>query len=194
MSQSQASDKKEMNKIGAIEAYDILMQRTIDENRLLTERTTIFLAASSILFLAFVMLNQSSTTLSPILAKPLSIILSFLGISLTLVFYSLARGSIKRLEFLWYSQENMERESPEFTYMKDKKFAPYTDRTDFSAKDRKWKQNDKNIWTYESTAAGCWGKLSRCLSRHASKKCIPVIFGTLWSASLIIALINLFNS
>ncbi|MBE9513252.1 MAG: hypothetical protein IMY77_04295 [Chloroflexi bacterium] len=194
MSEKPAKETREMKNIGPVEAYDILMQRTIDENRLLTERTTIFLAASSILFLAFVMLNQSSTTLSLILAKPLSIILSSLGIFLTLVFYSLARGSIERLEFLWHSQENMERESPEFTYMKDKKFAPYTDRTDFLAKDRKWKQNDKNIWTYESTASGRWGMLSRSLAEHASKKCIPAIFGTLWLASLIIALINLFNS
>ncbi len=193
MGDKPATDNREIGNIGPIEAYRILMQRTVDENRLLAERTTIFLAASSILFLAYVMLSQSSDALAPTLARWLSIILAVLGISLTLVFYSLARGSIKRLEFLWYSQENIERESTEFAYMRDHNYAPHTDRTDFAAKDRKWKQDASNIWKYESTATGCWGLFSHCLSRNASKKWIPTIFGMLWLASLIIAIINLLN-
>jgi len=194
MTKEQTTDNKETRNIGPIEAYEILMQRTIDENRLLTERTTVFLAASSILFLAFVMLSQSSDTIAPILVKSLRIILSFLGIVLTLVFYSLARGSIKRLEFLCYSQENIERQSPKFTYMTNSKIAPYTDRTEAEKKNRKWKQNGSKIWISECTDEGSWGKFSRYLSKNASKKYIPIIFGILWGTSLIVAVISLVNT
>jgi len=192
MAEEQVTYNRE--NIGPVEAYHILWKHNREENRLLSERTTIFLAASSILFLAFVMLNQSSVTLAPILIKWLCIILPVLGILLTLLFYSMARGTLNRLEFLWYEQENIERVTPEFTYMRERGNAPQIDSTELRNMKREWKQNNDKIWVSFITEEDCLGKISRCLSEHAYEKWLPLTFGVLWVASLVVAIVSLFNS
>lgn len=157
---------KETEKIGPIAAYHILMQYHKEENRLLSERTTIFLAASSILFLAFVMLSQTPNI--NVWLSSLQIILPILGIFLTCVFHSLVTGTLKQLEFLWKAQQQIEEASPEFNYMKEEKIAPQIHR-------------EKN-------------RRDGFLARHASRWCIPTAFWVLWGASLIVAVISLVNT
>ena len=131
MGGEQRTDNKEIENISPIEAYQILMQRTIDENRLLTERTTIYLAASSILFLAFVMLSQTEITFAPVLTKTLRIILSISGGFLTCLLYSMNRATHNALEFLWGAQEKIEGETPKFNYMREQGFSPQIDGCQF---------------------------------------------------------------
>jgi hypothetical protein len=153
--------------IGPIEAYNIILQRNINGDRLLSERTSIFLAASSILFLAFVML------LNPNLApafKCLRIALPILGLFLTLLFYSFSRDSHEMLEFYWQAQERIERETDEFVYMREKRCAPRIQRTEL-------REANRNIWD----------KICYCLANRASKRWFPIIFGLLWIVSLILA-------
>ena len=181
MAKEQATNNEETRNIGPIEAYEILMQRTIDENRLLTERTTIFLAASSILFLAFVMLSQPSLTLAPELVKPFRIILAILGGFLTLLLYSMNRATHNALEFLWGAQERIERETPEFSYMREQGITPQIEGWQFGY--------GKKRWNSEKTKAvqdkRWWRK--PVLFKNASCIWLPLTFLALWLTSLIIA-------
>jgi len=165
MAEEQARDNRE--NIGPVEAYQILLKRNINEDRLLTERTTIYLAASSILFLAFVMLlSQALQRLAAEWVKLLLIILPISGIFLTTVFHFLVTGTIKRLNFLWDTQKRIEKEEPEFNYMRDKDCAPQI----FGASQRE-KEN--------------------LLVKHASQWCFPITFWVLWKAALTVAIISL---
>lgn len=175
--------------IGPIEAYNILLRSLREENRLLSERTTIFLAASSILFLAFVMLFQGPILCSSCIKYLIIFLLPVLGLFLTFVFYSLARGTFKRLKFLWHKQENLERESQEFVWMRERGIAPEIDRTEYKNIKREWGQEDStDIWLQSPSEESCWGKISSCLSEHASERWIPFTFVLLWLASLIVAI------
>ena len=173
-----------MKGTGPVEAYQILMQRTIDENRLLTERTTIYLAASSILFLAFVMLSQPELTLAPKLVNSLRIILAGLGGFLTLLLYSMNRATHNTLEFLWGAQERIEREAPEFGYMREQGITPQIEGWQFGY--------GKKRWNSEKTKAvqdkRWWRKPA--LFKNASCIWLPLTFLTLWVAALVIAVLS----
>ena len=158
----------EVNSVGPVETYNILWQHQREENRLLSERTNIFLAASSILFLAFVMLFQESISISGI--KWLRIVLPFSGMFITAIFFSLARGTVKALEFLWDSQERLEKDFPEFSFMRENGLAPQI----------------KRKLLIET---GCG--VSRFLAKKASMWLIPSTFFFLWVFSLIFASISL---
>ena len=163
MPKEQTTDTEMKKKITPIAAYNILLQHHKEENRLLSERTTIFLAANSILFLAFVMLFQATN--SNAWFSCLQIILSGLGIFLTSVFYSLATGTLNQLRFLWQAQQQIEEKSPEFSYMKEGEIAP-------------------QIYRKKTLREGF-------LARHASRCCIPTTFWVLWGASLIVVINNM---
>jgi len=188
MAKEQATNNEETRNISPIEAYQILMQRTTDENRLLTERTTIYLAASSILFLAFVMLNHSSITLAPILVKSLRIILPILGGFLTLLLYSMNRATHNALEFLWGAQEKIERDTPEFGYMREQGITLQIEGRRFIDGEKRW-DNEKASAIQDKR---WWRKPS--LFKNASCCWLPLTFGVLWVASFITAIINLFNT
>lgn len=167
MAEKPAKDNREAKNIGPIEAYNILLQRNINGDRLLSERTSIFLAASSILFLAFVMLLNPN--LAPVF-KWLRIVLPILGIFLTLLFYAFSRDSNHMLEFYWDAQKKIEKETDEFRYMREEGIAPMT-------RLNEWRDTRKNPWHI----------ICSCLVKRASKRWLPLIFGLLWIASLIVA-------
>jgi len=158
----------EVNSVGPVETYNILWQHQREENRLLSERTSIFLAASSILFLAFVMMFQESISISGI--KWFRIVLPFSGMCITVIFFSLAQGTVKALEFLWDSQEGLEKDFPEFSFMRENGLAPQIEK-----KARVKRENN----------------LVRFLGKHASGWLIPFTFFSLWVISLIFAIISL---
>jgi len=174
-----------MKGTGPVEAYQILLKRNTDENRLLTERTTIYLVASSILFLAFVMLSQSSVTLAPVLVKSLRIILSISGIFLTFLLYSFNRATHNTLEFLWGAQKKIERETPEFSYMREQGITPQIHGWQFAYGEKRWDEKRNKA------VKGEWWR-KPWLFKNISCVWLPLTFGVLWAASFIIAIINLF--
>ncbi len=187
MDKEQTNDNKETRNIGPIEAYEILMQRNTDENRLLTERTTIYLAASSILFLAFVMLSQPSLTLAPELVKSLRIILAISGGFLTLLFYSMNRATHNALEFLWGAQKKIEGETPEFSYMREQGITPQIEGWQFAYGKKRW--DDQRTQVVQDKR--WWRK--PLLFKNASCIWLPLTFMILWLASLIVAVISCSN-
>jgi len=93
-------------------AYNILLQRHINDDRLMGERNSIFLASSSILFLGFTMIAQT--------AHMLSIIIPILGFA----FCSAARTS-KGLDFWEEQEKRLENENCSFAYMKAEGMLPH---------------------------------------------------------------------
>ncbi len=100
-------------------AYRILLQRHLNDDRLMAERSTIFLASSSILFLGFVMLLQSACILC--------IIIPVLGLLLGgFAFISNLRTS-EGLDFWDEKEKKIEKngQSPTFTYMRKEEMMPH---------------------------------------------------------------------
>ena len=103
--------KDEMN------AYKILLQRHLNDDRLMGERSSIFLASSSILFLGFVMVPSSACILR--------IVVSCLGLLLSsLAIVSLRRTS-RGLDFWDKGEKIIEEEGQSFAYMREKQIMPY---------------------------------------------------------------------
>jgi len=193
MSEKEATDNKDLSNIGPIETYKILLQYRIENNRLLSERTTIYLAGSSILFLAFVMLNQSSIIPAPILTI-LRILLPLLGIFLTILFCSFTRATTNMLTFLRCGQENIERGAAEFAYMRKKGIAPEIDGWDFISEKKEWKLQNKSKegqtrLSKEKTKRSCCGKCLYFLFKNLSRIWLPLTFGILWVASLVVVIL-----
>jgi hypothetical protein len=180
---AQAPDNEERRNIGPIEAYQIFAEGERENNRLLTERTTIYLTASSILFLALVMLNQS-TTLAPTLVKWFRIILSISGIFLTLLVYSFNRATHNALDFLAGAMKQIE-DGPEFTYMRENGFLPHTDGWKFVYGEKQWDKSG-----HQAIPGGYRRNPIPMLFRNASCVCLTLTFGLLWVTSLILAILS----
>jgi len=169
MSKEQASTNKEKENIGAIEAYDILLRRQISEDRIVTERTNIFLAGSSFLFLAFVMLLTSNQ--DTIIFIWLRILLSIVGIFLAFLLYCLNRAAINALNSWHIWQGKIEREAPEFAYMRENEIAPHITPIQRPVKLRGWLK--KSPLTIEIIYAVS----------------LPLTFFLLWLGSLVAAVL-----
>lgn len=98
-------------------AYKILLQRHINDDRLIGERTSIFLASSSILFLGFVILLQSARILAIIVPCP-GLILSALAIISNW-------RTRKGLDFWEEKEKEIEEEGQNFAYMKEREMSPH---------------------------------------------------------------------
>jgi hypothetical protein len=197
MSERGATDNKKTGNIGPIEVYKILLQYRIENNRLLSERTTIYLAGSSILFLAFVMLNQASTISAPTLAV-LRIVLPSLGIFLTILFCSFTRATTNMLTFLQHGQENIEM-TPEFSYLREQGIAPETDGWDFISEKKEWKLQSESrntkIWLVEERPKRrCWARCLYCMFKNLSRRWLPLTFGILWVTSLVVVIVASYSS
>ena len=98
-----------------VSAYNILLQRHINDDRLMGERSSAFLAGSSILFVGFVMLLQF-IRISWILCS-----IPFLGLILCL-FAIFSNGRTKRgLDFWMKCEEWLEKNGSSFDYMREKR-------------------------------------------------------------------------
>lgn len=105
------------NREDEMNAYRILLQRHLNDDRLMGERNAVFLTSSSILFLAFIML--------PVDAVPFRIFVASLGIIIAfLAFFSLGRTA-KGLHFWIEAEKEIEREGQSFTYMRKGKIEPH---------------------------------------------------------------------
>jgi hypothetical protein len=102
-----------------VRAYDILLQRHINDDRLVGERSTAFLAGSSILFLGFVVLLQSIPISWILYVIPaLGIILSVLAV------LSNWRTS-RALNFWDDKRKEIEQKGDSFDYMRQREMEPH---------------------------------------------------------------------
>ena len=72
MAEEHATGNREMGNIDSVRAYDILLKHHREENRLLSERTVIFLAASYILTIRRCCFNFHDSPLSWSVVMPSS--------------------------------------------------------------------------------------------------------------------------
>ena len=191
MQKEEATSTKKKENIGPVEAYNILLQRQMSEDRILGERTSVFFLATSFLFLAFV------TLLSPSLAAPifkvLRIILPILGIFLTFWLFHLNLSATNALHFWHRGQQKIEEEAPEFAYMRENEIAPHIYGYEAIRGKKKWEKTKEGEWKLEDIKKPrSW--LNKPLQarwlRPIFQLYLPGIFLVLWVASLVVAIIN----
>jgi len=107
----------ENNKKEAIDFYNIIQNRQINEDRILAERTSLFLLSNSFLFLGFVTLFS--------IAYVLSIIITIIGLFLCLFMFRLNQLSIQQLNYLHFNMREFEQNSLAFSFMREKKITPH---------------------------------------------------------------------
>ena len=144
-------------------AYNILLQRHLNDDRLMGERNSIFLASSSILFLGFVMLSQT--------AQILRIIIPILGLGLCFFAFCSAGRTYKGLDFWEKQEKRLENEGPSFAYMKAKGMVPHL------------------VYDHVSEAKIGRLKIGRLFKTMRNRiiytYCLPAIFFILWVGSLV---------
>ena len=191
MSGEQITNNKKKQSVGSIEAYQILLQRQMSEDRLLGERTSIFLLASSFLFLAFITLLNSD--LGAPIYKLLCTILALLGIFLTICIFHLNQSAINALAFWHVGQRKIEEEAPEFDYMRVNEITPHIYGYECALGQKEWRRNKDGKWVLERIekfrgrlrkpplGAGGTGVIYRIY--------LPLLFLLLWLVSLVVAII-----
>jgi len=120
-------------------AYRILSERHLNDDRLMGERTSIFLASSSILFVGFVMLPSS--------AWILRIIVSCLGLLLSFFAIKSNRRTSGGLNFWDNHQKQIEQEGQSFAYMRERKMEPYRV-YDGDENKKRFRLRNRHIYTY----------------------------------------------
>ena len=191
MREEEASSNKEKVSVGPVEAYNILLQRQISEDRILGERTSVFFLATSFLFLAFVTLLNPNLT-APVF-EALRILLPILSIFLTFLLFHLNLSATNALHFWHQGQQKIEEEAPEFDYMRDNKITPHLHGYEAIRGEKGWKQIKAGKWAFKPVR-GPRRLLNKPLQqawlRPIFQLYIPVIFLVLWVASLVVAIIN----
>ena len=179
--------------LSPLDAYNIILQRHTSEDRILTERVTVFLGASSILFLAFVM--SLSQDLTP-LFRWLRIILPLVGIFLTWFLYSGCRASANALAFWQGAEEKIESETPDFKYMRERYITPRACGEDVINGEKKWVNIEGVLMLENRKRSNQW--LSSPYFRSGSRfsllqgMLLPLflLFLALWSVSLALAILS----
>ena len=171
-----------------LEAYNILLQRQMNEDRVLGERTSLFFLATSFLFLAFVMLLNPD--LDPVF-KVLRIILPIVGILLTFVLYGTNRAAVNASDFWHKAQLKIEEEEEyiDFAYMWNKEITPHVHGNQRIFGQKKWGKNAAGRLVLIPTT-----KLERWLKYpilHSGYQVyyLPPIFLVLWVAALVVAVV-----
>jgi hypothetical protein len=147
-------------RIGSVRAYDIHQKRQINEDRILAERTSMFLLATAFLFVAFVMLLDPKW--DGWIHTVLRIALPLVGISLTLLLLRFNVSAVKALGRWHDAQCQIEKaaEAVVFKYMKAEGILPH---------------GRKSHW-FTSTRT-----IYRCY--------LPLVFLALWVTSLVLVII-----
>ena len=144
-----------------VRAYDILLKRHINDDRLMGERSTAFLAGSSILFLGFVALVHFFQN-----SRILFIIIPILGFGLCLLAFCSNRRTGIGLHFWEEHEKKLEKEGCSFAYMREKQMAPHL--------------------VYQRVERAKMGWLLKGMrNRIIFAYYIPAIFSVLWLGSLI---------
>ena len=170
-----------------LEAYKILQNRQMSEDRILAERTSMFLLATAFLFLAFVALLDPDLTTYPII-EPLRIILPILGIILSFLIFCFNKSASIALDFWHKAQCRIEKTDPCFDYMRDFELTPHIAGGEVRKGEKKW-ANIRGVWVLTRAK-----NPRRWLpKRLLQNKCIytwwlPIAFCALWVAALVVTL------
>lgn len=179
------------NRIGPVEAYRIIQNRQISEDRIIVERTSIFLAANSILFLAFVMLlGKASAWLFDLIC----IILALAGVALACLIYLLNLVSANALDFWHGAERKIEETTPEFSYLIENEITPHSHADEVIQTGKRWRKNEEDRLVLQPVG-GIKRLLNRPLSRVELHKTywfyLPLVFFILWLTALTVAIIFL---
>ena len=170
-----------------LEAYNILLQRQMNEDRVLGERTSMFLVANSFLFLAFatlLMLGSKDFFLSLFRA-----LLPGAGIFLSFVLYGINRAAVNAMDFWHIAQRKIEETSPAFYYMRQKEITPHVDADKVIWGGMKWDRNNQGKWALVPTKKEIrWLMYPILLTAHQARYFPPILL-VLWIAALIVAII-----
>ena len=152
-----------------IRAYDILLKRHLNDDRLMAERMSIFLLASSFLFAGFAtLLGVRGTHLLRIVVPSISIVLCFL--------ISISAGRTQRgLDFWEEGEKKIEQYGNCFEYMRKRKVQ--SGRCEIAITPHS---------VYAHVGHGRMGWLFAMLrNSHIYACCMPLLFFILWLSSLI---------
>jgi len=185
MAGKKAPQAQTTGNIGAVEAYEILKQRQINEDRILAERTSMFLLATSFLFLAFVTLLNPCWT--GCIFKVLRILLPSVGIFLTILLFFFNQGASRALLFWHMAQRKIEEEAAEFDYMRNNDITPHIAEDDFMDGKKDWIRNKNgNLELATLVKPRCWCERRLLRPRAIYKWCLPIAFLVLWGTSLVL--------
>ncbi len=171
-----------------LEAYKILLQRQMSEDRIIVERTNLFLLASSFLFLAFVTLLNPSWT--GCLFTALRITLPIVGIVLTILLYFLNLRAVNALTFWHVAQRKIETEAPEFAYLRENEITPHIEGYEFIKGKKVWIREEHGKWVLERR-----GKIGRWLRKPIWGAStiywiyLPLAFLALWTTALVLVFV-----
>lgn len=196
-------------RIGSVAAYDIHLKRQVNEDRILAERTSMFLLATSFLFLAFVTLLTSDLT--GCIFTTLRILLPLVGISLTLLLLFFNIRAVKALG-RWHDAQCKIEEAAEtevFKYMLAKEISPHYGRIMRNEEEEEKKRKEEKKKKEKVKKPKGWlGKTilkaksillrlkakSKLPSKLSSTRAIywlylPITFFVLWIAALAVAIV-----
>ena len=187
MQKGQTTENREKGIVGPLEAYHILVQRQLSEDRIVTERTTIFLLASSVLFLAFVALLNPNLTAA---FKVLRIALPILGLFLTAVVYGTNRAALNALSFWHMGERKIEEEAPEFAYMRENELSPHIYGEEYFIGKQEWKRSGNGNWALVPMEKRRSWLRKPILAFEPQVRYFPLVFTALWLISLAVAVID----
>ncbi|MGD9118230.1 MAG: hypothetical protein PVJ08_05780 [Dehalococcoidia bacterium] len=171
----------------ATEAYRILLQRQTNEDRILAERTSMFLLATSFLFAAFVVLLTSNA--AGCIFTAFRILLPIIGIILTFLLYCFNKGGVRAVAFWHDAERKIKEEAKEFEYMRRNDITPHIAGREFIEGRKEWTrgQHYRLILVPVVKPKHWWQK--RLSTRIIYRRYLPLTFFTLWLASLVMAII-----
>jgi len=151
-------------------AYSILLQRHINDDRLMRERSSIYLACNSLLFLGLVNLTPNTILFFKIIIIVIGLAWSFIAI------ISNHRTKIG-LDFWEEHEKTLETKGSSFAYMRENKMTPHLVYEEIKKKNCLWLETDYS-----------W--LARLRNRDIYAYILPSLFIILWISSLIWVIIN----
>jgi hypothetical protein len=191
MAEKKAPQVQTKGIIVAVEAYRILLKRQISEDRILAERTSIFLLASSFLFLAFVTLLNPGWT--GYLFTALRILLPSVGIFLTILLFLFNQSASIASTFWHEAQRKIEGKADEagvFSYMEENDIAPHIAEAAYMKGKKDWirDDDDKSVIVDLSKPRNWWQRQllhNRVIYRYY----LPTTFFVLWATSLVLVIV-----
>ena len=150
-------------------AYDILLKRHINDDRLMAERMSVFLLASSFLFVGFVSLLDVKGTCF------LRVVVPSIGIVLCLLANDSAWRTSRGLSFWLKAEEKIENSGNSFKYMREQRV---------KVDCHEFKITPRSVFDFVNRGKVGWW-LDKMKSRNIYPFVIPSLFLFMWVYSLI---------
>lgn len=159
---------------------ELINQRIINEDRLLAERSSVFLLSSSILFAGFAMLIDK--------CELLTIIIPCIGIVLSVISWSVSWGMIRELNLWLAMSKRIEQEEDAFKELKERERVPHSAWDYWWMGKSKYMTKKKYPLYMKLPAISRWEK---CLpfgilqAWHMYRFYVPGAFFVIWVTSLV---------